>query len=416
LAAVRFSGIANLTGGSGPDAFLMQGSAGGFGTVSGGGGANTLDYSGYTAGPVTLSLGPSPSTGIHAVSYMSTVVGSGDAHDTLIGGDAAYFWTITGLNSGTGPARFSGFENLTGGTGNDSFTLATGGGLSGVLTGGGGTDTVVGPNSASPTAWTLDGSNTGTVGGGGLTSAAVRFKGIANLTGGTGNDTFAMGTAGTLSGNVTGGGGSDALDYSAYATGVTVNLASTAAGAAAAIAGKVSGIRVVLGGSGNDALTAGTSGATLVGGAGDDSLRGGLGNDVLIGGAGADTLTAGSARSLLVGGSGADTMTGGGADDLLISGTTSYYNEGTGAVNAVAFNALLKEWIRTDRDFGGRVTDLSNGVTGSDANPYRLGATTLVDDGVADQLFRGSGGLDWFLVGAADAVTGATASDRVTVL
>ena len=46
---------------------------------------------------------------------------------------------------------FTSFENLTGGTGNDTFTLTTASaGLSGVLNGGGGTDTLVGFNVATP--------------------------------------------------------------------------------------------------------------------------------------------------------------------------------------------------------------------------------------------------------------------------
>src|SRR5262249_1946049 len=54
-APIAFSGVTSLVGGSGADAFLMQGAAGGFASANGGAGANTLDYSGY-AGPVTVNL------------------------------------------------------------------------------------------------------------------------------------------------------------------------------------------------------------------------------------------------------------------------------------------------------------------------------------------------------------------------
>jgi Ca2+-binding RTX toxin-like protein len=58
----------------------------------------------------------------------------------------------------------------------------------------------------------------------------------------------------------------------------------------------------VLGGFGNDSLTAGGGASVLVGGSGDDQLRGGLGRDILIGGLGNDDLQGDPTSDLLVDG------------------------------------------------------------------------------------------------------------------
>jgi Ca2+-binding RTX toxin-like protein len=82
-------------------------------------------------------------------------------------------------------------------------------------------------------------------------------------------------------GSLNGGLGTNILDYSQYTTGVTVNLL---AGTATGVGGSVSNIHEVIGGSGNDSLTADNKGDLLVGGAGNDTLAGGAGNDILLGG------------------------------------------------------------------------------------------------------------------------------------
>ena len=106
---------------------------------------------------------------------------------------------------------------------------------------------------------------------------------------------------------------------------------------------------MVIGGCGNDSLTADNSSpVTLVGGAGNDTLTGGAGADVLLGGAGNDVLTAGTGKSLLVGGSGADVLNGGSNDDILIGGILSYYNEMNGVVDTCKFDLhhdRVDEWL-----------------------------------------------------------------------
>ena len=136
-------------------------------------------------------------------------------------------------------------------------------------------------------AWTLTGTNAGTVAG-----TVVDFTGAEDLTGADGADVFAF-AAGASVGWLDGGAGVNVLDYSGLDTPLEVFLS---AGAASHTEG-VTRFRIARGGSAADLLVAGPLGAVLVGGAGDDSLLGGTGDDVLTGGAGND---------LLVGGAGID--------------------------------------------------------------------------------------------------------------
>ncbi len=92
-----------------------------------------------------------------------------------------------------------------------------------------------------------------------------------------------------ISGTINGGAGNDTLDYSAYATPVTVDLSL----ATATDTGGVMGIETVIGGSGDDAITGDGNDNLLVGNAGKDTLAGLGGDDTLIGGPGDDQLIGG---------------------------------------------------------------------------------------------------------------------------
>jgi hypothetical protein len=105
------------------------------------------------------------------------------------------------------------------------------------------------------------------------------------LNGDVGDDTFVFANGVTLlGGKIDGGADNDKLDYSAYATPVTVNLASSATGTTG-----ISSIRNVTGGMDNDTLTGNTSANNINGGPGNDVLNGDWGNDSLVGGPGNDT-------------------------------------------------------------------------------------------------------------------------------
>ncbi len=354
-------------------------------------------------------MGAASASGTGGFATITTIVGS--AGSTLVGMNSNTAWSITGGGTGkAGTVSFSGMTNLTGGSGADTFTLANGAYVAGRVDGGGGIDTLkylyttpvtvnlatnmaigygsianfegmvggsnifdtlIGPNTANT--WTVSTTNSGKVN-------AFTFSGVENLMGGSLNDNFVLGKSIGVSGHIDGGAGLNMLDYNAYTTAVTVNLAT---GTATNIAKGVSNISVVRGGTAND---------TLVGDAG---------NDILIGGAGNDTLTAGGGRDLLFGGLGADTLNGGADQSILISGTTKF------DTNLTMIDNLLAYWSRTDLDYATRVAALRAGsVTGISA----LNATNIVADTSSDKL-NGGAGMDWYF-----ATLSGTAKDTVANL
>jgi len=127
---------------------------------------------------------------------------------------------------------------------------------------------------------------------------------------GTGaNDRFIFdaGTTGPIT--LTSGGGSDIVDFSGFATGVTVNLGN---GALQTVA---PGLDITF----TDFNTAGLS-YTVLGGAGGNTLTGGAGNNILVGGGGDDTLTGGPGIDTLTGNGGNDVLDGAGGADTLDGG------------------------------------------------------------------------------------------------
>lgn len=227
-----------FTGGAGADT-IMGGAAndtisGGLGAdkLSGGAGVDTLSYETMT-GAVTVNL---------ATNTVSGAAGSQAAGDVI-----------------------SGFENVTGGAGNDS------------LTGDANANTLRG--------WAGDDRLTG----GGGDDRLFGGLGADTLSGGEGDDTLSGGGGAD---NLSGGNGVDTLSYKGLTTAVAVNLGTNTVFAAAgteAAGDTISGFQNVVGGSGNDTLV-GDSGANwLQGGAGADRLNGAGGADFLTGEGGADT-------------------------------------------------------------------------------------------------------------------------------
>ena len=317
--------VQNLVGGTGNDTFKFVGTAPSLsGTISGGLGKNSLDYSGFTAA-ATVNL------------------------QTL---------AATGLNSGAS-GGFSGIASLVG---NPNAS-----------------DTLIGPNTA--TAWAVTSLDAGKAG-------TFVFKGIANLVGGSGDDTFKISNGAGVGGSLNGGGGTNALDYSLWNTGLTVNLGS---GAATAITGGVSNITILTGGSGSDVLTGGAGTDLIRGGSGTDSILGGSGADILIGGSGADLLSAGAGRSILIADHGPATLQGGAAGDILIGGYTSY--DTNTAANNKALLALLGEWTSAD-SYTSRLAKIRAGLPGG----YKFSSATVHD--LAGDVLNGQANFpanpDWF--------------------
>src|SRR5262249_29039766 len=133
---VSFQAIQNLVGGNGNDTFQFQDGAQLTGSIDGGGGINTLDYSAYTTSRlVTLTgLGSvsgfagTEATSLASFTNINAIKGS-QANDTLVGMDANASWVVDeamGHSSYSSSSRllpFTGFENLTGGNGKDTFYL-----------------------------------------------------------------------------------------------------------------------------------------------------------------------------------------------------------------------------------------------------------------------------------------------------
>lgn len=265
------------------------------------------------------------------------------------------------------------------GSGADVLGVAAFGSVPVQFVAGGGIDTVAGP----------DADTTWLVGKSAVSLANVLVSAVENVRGGAGNDTFnftvdAQGVAGSVSGTIDGGGGINRLDYSALSAGVTVDLtARTATG----VAGGISNVRHVTGGTGDDLLR----GDGL-----DNELRGNGGNDVLVGMDGNDTLTAsGPGRNLLIGGNGADVLTGGDGEDLLIGG---FLEPQIGDTNDAALRAFLGVWKDPNLSFDTRVRILTrDGVLVNGVNVQLRHENIRQNDGAKDVL-NGLGGGDLFWI------------------
>jgi hypothetical protein len=481
-ANLTLAGIAaaNLTGGAGNNTFTVSGWTG-TGTVTGGGGTDTISATknqNFTLSNTSLTATDGLSVTLSGISVANLTGGTGNNSFDVSG------WTGTGaITGGGGTDTISATKNqnftltntslsasdganlslagiatanLTGGVGNNTFTVSgwTGGGK---LTGGGGTDTVSATKNQS---FTLTNTSLSATDGLSLTLSGIA---VANLTGGTGNNTFTV-SGWTGGGTITGGGGTNTVSATKNAN-FTLTNTSLSAGDGSNLT--LSGIAVAnltagsgsysidvsgwtgtgtLTGSGTDMVTAtknasftltnsslnttdgmkltlsniqqavlesGTSTstidasafsgtATLAAGSGNDTLKGGSGNDILLGGAGNDTITAtGNGRNLLLAGSGTSTLTGGNGDDILIGGTMSYYNQSTGAINSVALNAIMAEWT-SSKSYATRISDLQNG--GGLNGSYVLNNTT-VGTGSGHDTLTGSGGTDWFQYTSGDKIT-----------
>ncbi|HVA45385.1 MAG TPA: hypothetical protein VNH11_03275 [Pirellulales bacterium] len=162
----------HLVANGGNDQFVLDNGMGVAGTIDGGIGISSLNYSAYTTA-VTVNLGSTgaATTGIGGgILNIQNVIGPTSTTNTLLGPDqAAATWEITGRNLGmidqvtynatltlsvpvTVPVSFSGFANLTGAADtNDGFIVRAGGSISGTMNGGaGGDDNLAIENPASP--------------------------------------------------------------------------------------------------------------------------------------------------------------------------------------------------------------------------------------------------------------------------
>jgi Ca2+-binding RTX toxin-like protein len=314
LRSVSWNGIAPeiLKGGSGNDNFAFENGASLPVTVHGGGGSNTLDYSNYGSA-IALNLQNSTATGLSGFAGIQALIGSALA-DSLTGFNADTLFTIAGANAGTvnGSFSFSAIENLTGGSGKDTFAFTGSGSLAGNINGGSGSNTLdysgytdggvqinLGTNQAtglggtfisianfigSPAEDRIIGPDTDTVfqisDANKVTVNGLNFDGFESLKGGSGNDSFRFADGAGISGTIDGGAGTDTIDFSAYTTGVTANLAGQFV--AGGLTGSITDVENLTGGKGDDTLTGNDSNNIITGGGGRDIMDGGKGNDEYI--------------------------------------------------------------------------------------------------------------------------------------
>ena len=249
---------------------------GGTVTITGGGGNDRFDLG--SAGAITAGT--------------VTLAGAGGS-DMLVGRNAGTAFTISGADSGSTAdgLTFSAIENLTGGSGSDSFRLAAMGSLSGAVDGGAGADTldvserVATVNAAAGTVAGLAGGFAGieTIVGGDATTLAgsafnltgadsgtvdgINYSGAGHLLGVGATNAF-TGAGGSIQGTITGAAVPTTLSGTlasggaqTYGGAVTLAAATTVAstgGAAVSFNGTVAGPH---------ALVVNTSGASSFGGA-----------------------------------------------------------------------------------------------------------------------------------------------------
>jgi uncharacterized repeat protein (TIGR03803 family) len=416
--STTFSRFAALIGGANADTFSFVDGGSVSGTIDGGGGSDTLDFSARSSA-VTVTLltsGTNKATATGGWKGIATVIGSANTADNLVGPDTSNAWTINGLNSGTlnGSLAFAGFENVTGGSLDDTFAFLPNGSISGSLKGGAGTDvldysaygsavtidvaakratgiggtwanftTVIGAGTASTifdtipagTTWNLAGQDAGMVGG-------ISFSAFGNLSGGPGNDTFKFADGASVSGIIDGQGGVNTLDYSLFTANMYANLQT---------------------------LTASGTGGIL----GIQNVTGGQGTDILVGDANDNVLLGKGSRNVIIGGGGNDALTAGSGGDILLAGVTDY------DTNVAALNALMAAWARTDQTYAQRVAALQTGVVYSDGtgtHTAMLTTATVRRVGSGTSTLKGGAGLDWYFAGLADIIKNKTNQETLTTL
>jgi Ca2+-binding RTX toxin-like protein len=222
-------------------------------------------------------------------------LGSGSS-DTLTVQGSAY---ADHLYFGKGTTANTYFLNLNGGagSGDDAFSdVALVGVEHVVVNGGAGNDIIdgtglFGTTAPYPAALTLNGGpDDDTLNGGAGDDVLSGDAGSDYLNGGKGANTYASGTANDGTDVITVAASAvDTVDYSQRFNSVSVSLDSSATSGETGEHDSIPDtVSVVLGGSGNDAISAlgSTRNHTLMGGPGNDTLTGGSGLDTLLGGDG----------------------------------------------------------------------------------------------------------------------------------
>jgi len=408
-AAAQFEVLGNLGG-----AFIAIGD-GGVSVTGGFSGSDNTAYAGnVVAGNLTAAFG---------IEYTgSTLYGYSPDPDfvqsTVINA------TLDGANAGTTA------WSLLGGLGNDSIIgganndTALGGNGTDSIVGGDGLDSLLGESGND----TIDGGlGNDSISGGADNDSLLGSAGDDTFDGGTGDDTFFFaktGTAGltylTSTTSLVGGTGTD-----------TIRFANGNVNVADADFTEVSGIDWVVGGTGDDTFSLGTEAdgantgiASVTGGDGADSitLQSGFTSTVsLFGGNGNDTFTvdsysqinpAGTSQDFINGEAGTNTLAF--ANALGTSGATAVINDGNVSnIQILELADTAANYLQVDGAFG--IDTIYGGATNANyinAQGLNAGnAITLIGGSASDTLLSGPGS-DW-LQGFADGAP-SSASDTLT--
>jgi len=276
----------------------------------------------------------------------------GDAgHDVLKGGDGADF-----ISGGTGS------DTVSGGTGNDQIFAGPDDSGDDVFVGDAGDDILGGGDGDD---FLIGGGQSGSINGLTDTGSTSTDGGQDTLYGGAGSDTLLS------------GGFNDANSNGTFDAGEAVQ---TSIEDNVAYAG--TGNDLIYGAAGADTLGGGTGNDTLDGGDGDDVFYGGIGdtgaiglNDVIMGGGGDDLITASGGNDSVSGGAGNDVIFGGTGDDTISGGSGAdeiYNSAGDDSVNGGSGSDTLR---------GNAGDDTLTGGSGSDLFIFRAGDS---DDIVTD--------------------------------
>lgn len=195
-------------------------------------------------------------------------------------------------------------------------------------------------------------------------------EGSDSLTGGVGNDVYAFSEASVNQLDTifeVAGDASDALNFGAMTTAVTVNLTSDSALATmghrivkVGVAGQSANIENVFGGAGNDIITGNAAANLLYGNGGNDTISGGDGSDLLDGGLGNDLLKGGNQDDVLSGGGGDDYLKGEGGNDVLDGGEGFDTLAGGAGDDTYLFFAAMVNQVDTVLELVGEGSDTLN--------------------------------------------------------
>lgn len=372
--------------------------------------------------------------------YLMILDGFGGTDDLTLDlraeGQAGLFREAAGISFGglsiagkSNSIEFRNIENLTVlfGAGND--TVDAGLATTMVVDGGAGTDTI--DFAAATAAVTIDLGYAGAQTVAGLSVTLTHVEGINGsayddrlyagptgsvISGGNGNDWIYSDSAGAAGADVfAGGAGTDRVDYSAAASGVTVSLALTVAqSTGGGGTDTLSGIEDLVGSNFADTLTGSDAANFLYGGLGKDLIEGLAGDDILYGNDGIDTVSyAHAATAVTVSlATNAQQDTKGAGKDILYG-----FEDLTGSANGDTLTGSTGSNAIT----GGLGTDIMTGNGGNDRFVFRTAAETspayLSGDLITDFVGFGRGGVgDVIDVSGIDAVSGTRGNDAFSFI